>query len=183
MRVSYSMLAAWERKDYESAIGMYLGKSRPPSEAMVAGTTFHEDWENEVKRTGKLPSIFGTRDLNNPETEVKIVKKLTDWLTLSGVIDLRDVPDVYEYKSGRSSASFYARSHQHTTYQLLDPRLTMAHYLVYNQYTNTVTYERVHLDIDSFKDGANWVLTLASEMKATLESMGYDTDGHESRRK
>ena len=121
MRVSYSMLSAWERRDYDTAIGMYLGKYRRQNDAMVAGTSYHEDWESEVKRTGKLPSIFGAKDLRNPETEVKVVKKITDWLTLSGVMDLRDVPDVYEYKTGRSPASFYARSHQHTTYQILDP--------------------------------------------------------------
>ncbi len=182
MRVNYSMLSAWERRDYEAAIGMWLGVERPKNEAMIAGTTYHEDWEAEVKKTGKLPSIFGVKELNNPEPEVKIVKRLNDWLTLSGVIDLRDVPDMYEYKTGRSTASAYARSYQHKVYQILDPRLTMAHIYVYNQHTNTVTYERVHLNLDTLKDGVNWVITLASEMKATLESMGYDTSSHEKQK-
>lgn len=182
MRVSYSMLSAWERKDYDSAIGMWLGVSSPKNEAMIAGTTFHEDWEDEVKRTGKLPSVFGVKYLNNPETEVKIVKKLSDWLTLSGVIDLRDVPDMYEYKTGRTPASTYANGYQHKVYQVLDPRLTTAHIYAYNQHTNTVSYEKVHLDKDSLVDGINWIVTLASEMRATLESMGYDTSSHERRK-
>lgn len=180
MRVSYSMLSAWEARDYDKAIAMFLGQQTMKNEAMQAGIDYHEQWEQEVKVTRKLPSIFGAKDLNNPETEVKIEKRLTDWLTLVGVIDLRDIPDIYEYKTGRTNASAYARSHQHTTYQVLDPRATMAHYFAYNQYTNTVTYERVHLTEKSLEDGIEWVVSLAADMKATLENMGYDTSGHKN---
>lgn len=179
MRVSYSILAAWERRDYDSAIGMYLGKKIQPTRAMMAGSGWHKEWEEETLRTGKLPAIFGARELKNPETEVKIVKKLTPWLTLSGVMDLRDVPIVFEYKTGHSPAAVWARSKQHLVYQILDPRLTLAEYFAYNQHINNVTYERVHLTKASLYEGMNWVITLSSEMKSTLDNLGYETESHE----
>jgi hypothetical protein len=183
MRVSYSMMLAWSNGDYETAISMWLGLPGYTNAAMEAGTEFHKEWEAEVKATGSLPKIFGARKLVKPEPEVKIVKKITPWLTLSGVMDLRDVPCVYEYKSGNSKAGAYAKSHQHEYYQILDPRLKIADYFVFNQHTGAVTWERVHLSKQTMLKGMTHLLTCATEMQLLLEKMGYDTSSHESRRK
>jgi hypothetical protein len=163
---------------------MYLGQPAPPrseivDQAMEAGSAFHKLWETETIMTNCLPTVFGSKHLNNPEPEVKVVKKLNDWLTLSGVMDLRDVPELYEYKSGSAPARVYARGHQHGVYQILDPRLTRCHYFAFNQHTGEVTYEIVHLRPDTIKDTANWIISISSEMKATLENLGIDTTSHE----
>lgn len=184
MRVSYSMLAAWEHGEYDAAIAMYLGEPAPMRMeviqiAMEAGSAFHAAWEAETNVTKRLPAVFGGKQLNNPEPEVKIVKKLNSWLSLSGVLDLRDVPDLYEYKSGAAPARVYANGHQHGVYQILDPRLKRAHYFAFNQHTGTVTYEIVHLRESTIIQTANWIISIASEMRATLENMGIDTSSHE----
>ena len=187
MRVSHSMLVAWENREFDAAIAMYLNEPRPPvsevvENAMEDGSALHKAWEVETRATGNLPMIFGGKHLENPEPEVKIVKRLNSWLTLSGVIDLRDGSELYEYKSGRAPARVYAKGHQHGVYQILDPRLTRANYYAFNQHTGEITYEIVHLRPDTIKDTANWIITVSTEMKSTLENLGIDTTSHERQR-
>lgn len=176
MRVSYSMLSAWERKDFDTAIAYFLRLPTPDFGNYDDGRKYHDKWEKETRRTGRLPKVFGGLELKNPEPELYIKKKLNDWLELAGKIDLRDGKIMYEYKTGGSPASAYARGKQHEVYQILDPRLEIADYFAYNQHEKKVTFERVHLGRESLYSGYNWVITLASEMKDTLERLGYDTE-------
>lgn len=179
MRVSHSLLAAWERRDYETAISWFLGLPAGDYGTYGDGRAFHKKWDKETVRTGCLPKVFGGKKLNNPKPEHKIVKQLNDWLTLVGVMDNLDLPVMYEYKTGRSSAGAYANGHQHCVYQLLEPRLLLAEYYAYNQYTDEVTFERVHLNEETLRQGVEWVVTLASDMRATLENMGYDASSND----
>lgn len=181
MRVSYSLLNQVAQGKLGNAIETYLGyESRIRSEAMQAGGAFHKAWEVETRATGSLPAVFGGRKLAAPKAEIKMAIRLNGDFTLSGIPDLIDGEDLYEYKTGKGNAQSYGGSAQHLVYKVLEPNLKRANYLCYNQHEDVVTSSVFHLTGSAYARGLRWVLTNAYILKLALEGLGYDTTSHES---
>lgn len=180
IRVSYSILASWERGDVDRAIAPYLGVEVEPTEAMVAGKEWHKRWENEVRRTKHLPRLFGGRKLESAQLEfdTKRVRKLNDWCVLSGVLDVKDGTTAIDYKTGRSSATEYANSMQPKVYQVLYPELKRFEFYCMNQHLNKhdpdrLTMSVIHLNSQTLREGLEWVMTLAAELREYLINNSY----------
>ena len=180
IRVSYSILSAWARGDIERAIAPYIGQEVEPTEAMVAGKRLHEQWEKEVRRTKRLPKIFGGRKLEAPKLEfaTKKVRKLNDWCILSGVLDVKDGTTAIDYKTGRTPANDYVNSRQHECYQVLYPEIKRFEYYCKNQHMhrsdpNQITVGVVYLNKRTLEDGLNWILTMAAELREYLINNGH----------
>ena len=172
LRLSHSIMWLWHKGDYQDAIDAIHGKWREPNQYMIDGSRYHKEWENEIKETGKMPAIFGGMELNNPKPEIKIEKQVLDWLTVVGVLDLLDLPVGYDWKTGSGTAADSARGFQHKVYKVLVPEMTRFEYHAYNQYTNTKTVEIVHLTDKTLEDGLEWIITIACDIRATLEQAG-----------
>lgn len=167
-RASFSVLDAWAKKDYEQAVRLYFKLDCFENEAMRQGKEFHNYWEKETKETGCLPEIFGGMKLKNPKTELKMVVSVNDWLDFVGVIDCYDNPTIYEYKTGISSSSSYARSKQIGLYGILGTLMGLyvekAEILHYNQYSKLSDVSIVWLTDKVLRDAYDWLETHASEM-------------------
>lgn len=176
LRLSYSIINLWLQGDYEGAIQAIHGKWREPNEYMKYGTEKHAEWEKYVKENETLPAEFGSMKLKDFTTEEKKVIKVLDWLTLSGVIDLSYVQNgkkhIVDYKTGKSSASAYASSLQHKVYKVLFKDADIFEYMHWNQYTQTATVQRIHLTEETFEEGLNTIITVACDIRATMENMG-----------
>jgi len=173
-RASYSVLDAWLRGDYENAVKMYFKLGSFENEAMIQGKKYHEDWANETKKNKTLPVIFGEQKLKNPQTELKLVVQIYDWLEFVGVIDCYDDPIFYEYKTGVTESQVYANSHQIGMYGLLltysDKFANACEIHHYNQHKRSVDVSKVWVTDQLISDSLNFVVTTAGEMHDYLST-------------
>ena len=179
IRVSYSILNSWARGDINNAVAPYAGVEIEPTEAMEYGKKKHEAWEKESRNTRRLPRKFGARKLVSPEFELntKKVRKINDWCYLSGVLDVLDGNTAIDYKTGKTPAGDYLNSHQHECYQILYPNIKRFEYHCFNQHLHRkddgyVTMAIAYLDRKSLKNGIEWVLTNAAELREYLINNG-----------
>jgi hypothetical protein len=168
-RLSYSILNAWARGDYESAIAMVLRQPVPGTPAMEEGKRLHTLWELEGKKTNALPRVFGSLPLVHPQFEVKKEIALNDWITFVGRLDVLDIPKAIDYKSGVTPATAFANSPQHCCYQVLYPALKSFEYHCYNPSANEVTMVIVHLNDTTLQRGIEFILSNASEIRDYCE--------------
>lgn len=180
IRVSYSILNSWAKGDFDRAIAPYAGTEIEPTEAMEYGKKKHAAWEKESRRTGCLPRRFGGRKLISPQFELntKKVQKINDWCYLSGVLDVLDGDVAIDYKTGRTPASEYLNSRQHECYQILYPKIKRFEYHCCNQHLQRkddgyITVAVAYLSRKTLRDGIEWVLTNAAELREYLINNGY----------
>lgn len=139
---------------------------------MIAGREWHKKWEAEGRETHCLPEVFGGRALIEPkfEKETKTVKVIGGWIQLVGVFDVLEPTIGTDFKSGVMPATAYANGYQHKVLQILKPELKLFDYHSYDQYLKKVTgFARVHLTDKTLKEGIEFVVTNASDMRAYLE--------------
>ena len=180
IRVSYSILSAWESGDIDRAIAPYTGVEIEPNDAMEFGKKMHGIWERYGKKHKAIPKIFGGRKLEAPEVELatKRVRKLTDWCVISGVLDVKDGTTGIDWKTGKATASDYTNSKQSEVYQVLYPELKRFEFYCKNQHIhhtdkNHITVGIVYLNRKTLEDGLNWILTMAAELREFLINNGY----------
>ncbi len=174
--VSFSVLDPWSHGDYETAINRYLKRPEPSNQQMEEGRIWHEKWRAETIKTGKLPEVFGGKELTFPECELRLYTLIDDWIEFVGVVDNLTTEEIHEYKTGTRNSLAYASSMQPRVYQVLaidngyHPKRATIHH--YNQYTGKVTTSRIHLTTLSYENAKDWIITYASEMRVALESQG-----------
>lgn len=182
LRASYSILTRWAEGDWKTATEMYFRLTEFNSPAMEQGKKFHEAWENEVNQTNSFPKVFGGRPIRGEfETELKIVKKMTDWFDLVGVIDLW-IPDeltIVDWKSGVVTSSQYANGFQPNVYHLLKPEAKRFEIHRYDQYNKRADMSIGYLTDQTMSDAVDWVVTFASEMHSYFVENGlYERFGN-----
>jgi len=168
-RASYTILSTWAKGDWERAIKYYFKLEEFSTRQTEEGRILHEKWENEIKKTGCLPKVFGGSKLNDPKPEKKIVVQIYDWLELVGVIDCLDVPEIHEFKSGKSKDSEgYSNDIQTGIYGVLatlDKRfvnVSKIHH--YDQYSKKSDMSIVYITDEYLKKAFNYIETISSEM-------------------
>lgn len=182
IRLSYSIIDAWLRGDFDRALGMLFYKPIEPTPAMLEGRKLHEQWETESRKTGKLPAVFGAAQLHNPkyERDTKREHKLNDWLTIAGRLDEFDDGIVgRDYKTGTTPSTTYANGKQHKIYKVLYPNMERFEYHCFNQYLpdghpDQVTMSIVHLSDAMLEEGVELILTVGSDVRAYLENSGLE---------
>lgn len=179
IRVSYSILNSWAKGDIDRAVAPYAGIEIESTEAMEYGKKKHAAWEKETSRTGRLPRCFGGRKLTSPKLELstKRVRKLNDWCYLSGVLDVLDGETAIDYKTGKTPASEYLNSRQHECYQILYPSIKRFEYHCRNHHLRRkddgyITVAVAYLNKKTLRDGIEWVLTNAAELREYLINNG-----------
>lgn len=175
-RCSFSILDPWSKGDYDEALKRYWRVEIQPTQSMIEGKQLHQKWQDEVEKTKKLPKIFGGEKLLSPKTELKLESMLEPWLQFVGVIDLMDDTKIWDYKSGKTSISNYASSHQIPCYQVLLDSLGIkvdeGYYLHYNQHNKTIEKSKRYLTNKTLENGKEFIITFASEMYSALQESG-----------
>lgn len=174
MRTSYSILSLWSKGEQEEAVRTYLKLPREETQAMIDGKKFHEEWSFETEENGRLPKVFGDKELVNPLVEKKLEAHITDWLELVGIADCIDNGMIYEYKTGVTDSQTYARTFQGGVYGILatynDITISQIAFMHYNQYTKRSDTSYVWLTDKRISEAMEWIITYASEMHDYLES-------------
>lgn len=178
IRLSYSIIAAWLRGDWDNATAPFMGRETFSSEAMEAGKRYHRKWEKEALRTGRLPHVFGGGKLAEGfRTEQKREVWLNEWIQISGILDLIEGKSATDYKTGKKNATGYANGDQHKFYKVLAPELETFYYRCMNQHLRRGIPERtsfgvVHLTDRALEDGIEMILTVAPEIHKYLIDSG-----------
>ena len=178
IKLSYSILDAWARGDYERAVSYYLGDPIPPTDAMKLGAMKHKQWERHTKSFGTLHDDFDGGKLQRPITEKKyekIIPLSDDYrILIRGVVDLEHIEDnvvvIEDYKCGKTPASDYVDGFQLSYYKLLRPRAERGVYRCFNPYTEEVTKGIRFLDERDAREALEHIITHGGEMIQYLES-------------
>src|SRR5690242_20626115 len=97
LRASYSYLNLWANSQWEQAIKAYFKLDKFVTREMAAGSDLHNQWEEHIKASKTLPTVFGGTSLIAPRCEVKLVIPVYDWLDLVIKPDLIDNPIIHEF--------------------------------------------------------------------------------------
>lgn len=167
IKLSYSILNAWEHYQYEQAIAYYLGKDVPPTPQMELGRAYDELWEKHIISTKTLPAELGGGELIAPMPQTKFEKilPLNDeyQILFRGVPDCPDDLTIYEFKCGMTEASQYLNGWQADAYKLLYPQANIAKYLCYNPYFDTHTVGIKFLGRGNAEYALNKIYSLGTE--------------------
>lgn len=175
IKVSYSILNAWASGKYEDAIKYFFRLPVPASPAMIEGRDYHKRWEEEITKNKKLPDIFGSKQLINPQPEQYIKVDISDWLILSGKIDCYDKPTIYEFKTGRQTSQDIVRSKQVGVYGVLatlnKQYVDRAEIYCFNQHrkVDNKSMSIVKITDKLLEDSFNWIETVAGEMRNYID--------------
>jgi len=171
-RASYSVLSQWSQGNWQDAIKMYFKMPTPTYQAMAEGKAWHEKWANFIDKVKMLPVEFTNQKLIAPQTELKIVVHLADWLDLVGVIDCYDEKTIYEFKTGstNSTANYYET--QAGVYGILakltDREAEKCHIMHYNQHTKEADTTIIWLTDKMLEGTLEWIQGNAAEMHSYL---------------
>ena len=167
-RASYSVLSLWESGQKDRAIECYFKLPSYTSQQMADGKMWHDKWQEHIEKTKTLPAEFGNLPLVKPQTELKIVKQLEDWLELVGRIDCFDDGIVHEFKTGVSESNEHGTTYQGGIYGLLatlsdmTARQVVIHH--WNQYTKKADVSIYWITPEVLKDSLRWVKEIAWDM-------------------
>lgn len=110
LRVSWSLLEAWARGDQQAVISRLNGLSWASNEAMEIGRKAHEVvsqngiLHNEIKADALYEKVNEAGENSN-----KFVVELADWLTLSGIPDIKipSTKTIIDAKTGNRKSFRY----------------------------------------------------------------------------
>ncbi len=175
VKLSYSILHAWEMGRYEDAVASYLGKGIPETPYMKLGKLYHEKYEQYTNIHGKLHPELGGYDLYNPITEQKYEKIIpfSDDIQIlwRGVIDLEDDRGILvDYKCGRTSPSSYIEGWQLDSYKLLRPHAKSGQYICFNPYTKQVSVGHKFLHDSNAEKALDNIITWGGELIDYLQT-------------
>lgn len=177
-RASFSILSLWERGDYENFVKQYfhLEKSRTTRE-MFEGKEWHKKWEEEIKKTQKLPTLFGDLKLSNPIVETKKVVQVEDWLDFVFICDCyQDNGEFIDFKTGMTITGHEIQlGTQAVGLTLSKIKANKGHIYQYNQYTKDIRHDIVWITDKILESSLNWIETLSSDAHNYLLNNGLYT--------
>lgn len=178
VKLSFSILDAWAKGNWEQAVSYYLGKPFPPTPAMELGRLKHQIWERQIKQSQCLPQELGGELLESPVLEQKYEKLIP--FSDDIVILLRGVPDcsddysdgvaIHEFKCGMTTAKTYIDSLQLDYYKLLLPQANIGYYHCYNPYFDRMTRGIKYLSDKNGRAALEHIISNAGEMIDYLQS-------------
>lgn len=174
VKLSFSILDAWAKGNYEQAVSYYLGKPFPPTPAMELGKLKHEIWEGEIRKSSKLPQELGGIKLKSPVLEQKYEKLIpfSDDISIliRGVPDCTDGEVIHEFKCGMTTAKTYIDSLQLDYYKLLLPDTRIGFYRCYNPYFDTMTLGVKFLNDNNAQSALEHIISNGGEMIDYLQT-------------
>lgn len=113
LHASYSLIRTWNNGlGYENAVKSYFKLDHFTTKAQDEGKRMHQIWADHVKENGTIPTVFGTRKLNNPLVEQLVEVEINEWLSFKMYADLIDEPVLIDWKTGAKTSEQYASEMQ-----------------------------------------------------------------------
>ena len=138
LRVSFSLLDAWSRGEHERAIANYLHKDYPSTPQMDEGKKWHEENAKQIAENKMTLKEFGSLKFKKPSVELELEAPYNELFIVKGTIDTLDGEDLWEYKTGKRSATSYLSSMQLSFYAMLctlrELPIKRLNVMKYNQY-------------------------------------------------
>ena len=171
-RASWTVLNNWASGNWERAIKDYFKLDKFTTPAMDEGKRYHKKWAAHIEKTGKLPDIFGGKEVKHSLTEVKSVVDIAPWLRLVYIMDCYCDFVVYDWKTGKQSSETYASSMQLPLYAVgatfdgIPVKKAEIHH--YDQHIKKADMSIVWITDKKLDDAHNWLVTMAGEMQTYL---------------
>lgn len=168
LKLSYSIISNWKQGRYEEAIGQYLGKPLPATDAMELGKLYDEKWNQYIDKHGKLPEELGGGKLDQPKTQQKyqaIIPFSDDYqILLRGVIDINEPNCITDNKCGRTEAISYVDQMQLDYYSIFNPEAKIGRYLCFNPYNKSLTVGIKYLSDRNREEALEDITTFGGEI-------------------
>lgn len=164
LRLSFSLLSAFEKGLYNQCVDMYLHKGGLSTPAILEGRALHKKWEKEIKKTKKLKIGKTELKFKNPLVEYKFYVPYNEIADLSVVIDCLDAPYLYEWKSGNTTSTAHSSGYQVPFYFLAcllkGIEVKTAYLLHYNQETGEEDTTIIHNGVKTIERARNYIDSL-----------------------
>lgn len=174
VKLSHSIISAWQAGQYEQAVAYYLGQPYPATAAMELGKLKDEFWNNYVLKTGEIHPELGGGKLTDPKVQIKYEKIIpfSDDIQIlfRGVPDMVDGKEIYDWKCGMTTASQYVDKWQLDAYKLLLPQAEVGYYLCFNPYNNTYTKGIKYLNRSNAEQAMEHLITHGGELIDYLQA-------------
>lgn len=176
LRVSYSLLSAVEKGDWNAVVSMLNRVYRQPTPAMEDGLRIHKEIEKHIICYNNFPEWLFQGGLVLPKCEEKVVISYNDMIDISGIFDCIDdaTKTLYEFKTGTQSSVDWARTHQIPMYFMMLERLgrevEKAFLIHYNQHTKKKDWVVIHNSPEMIAKAENYVETYANEIILYLQN-------------
>jgi len=175
IRLSYSMLSAAKRGDFETVRNMFLRKEMPRTQEQIDGLEYHKRWEDTINKIKAVKIGLGEYIFNTPKCEQKLEVDYGDDFTLVGVLDVLDGSRIYEFKTGTQDVFSYAASYQLPIYFLLAKlkgiEVNEGWIIHYNQYEERGEMAVVRNSPLAIDEASNYVDTLGGMVKSYLQNL------------
>lgn len=171
-RLSFSILDKVRLGYIDEAISMFNRVPLPATPAMELGKKYHNLWEKQILKTGRIPDMLGGEQLTDGWTvEKKLVKRFRlgdNVVEFVGVYDNYEPnapqPTLRDWKMTTSSATVYSNSYQHSCYKVLVPDATVFEYRCKHPFIlDQLTIARIHLTDAQRERGLEFIRTYAGE--------------------
>ena len=158
VRLSYSMISAWERGDPQGAVDVFsyekFGIEKAGTRQMEEGKKFHLEIAESIEKTNNLPKYMDFKaDFSIPEIEKLVTVPYNEICDIGCRYDCIDVPFLYDWKTGVTDSLEWTRTNQLPIYFLIaelngmdeiNGLLDSAYIVRYNQYEKRTDYCKVH---------------------------------------
>jgi len=149
IRISHSLISAWERNDIQGAIELYFHVDRKGSEQMSEGKRYHEEIAENINKYNSLPAYMDFKaSFLTPKTEHSVTVPYNEICDIKGVFDCLDEPNLYEWKTGVSDSLEWARTGQIPLYflicELAGIPVDLAYLVRHNQHEKKTDYAIIH---------------------------------------
>lgn len=167
LRVSYSLLNAWEKGKTDDAVALYCHLPSMVNKAMLDGRAIHEEVSRLLK-DNKTPKWMNNIKFKNPKSELKMIVPYNELFDISAIFDILDEPLLYEIKTGGTSSMDWLGEMQIPMYFLVAEiakiKIDSAHLIHYNQKTNETDLAIYHNSKFVRDTARNWIDSLAYEI-------------------
>ena len=148
LRLSHSLIEAWERGNPDDVVTMYFHLEAKTNKAMEDGRRIHEEIAEHVDTYNTFPDWFFDKELRLPETEKEVIVEYNEMFNLKCIIDCLDIPLLYEFKTGGSESLEWARTNQLPLYflacEIAKIPVESAYLIHHNQHIKKTDFTIVH---------------------------------------
>ena len=148
LRLSYSLLNRWGMGDIDGAVQTYFHMDTTPTPQMIEGRKLHEEIAKHIDDNKSFPSWFFDFELKKPETEKEVITSYNEMFDLKCIIDLLDLPLLFEFKTGVTDSLGWSRTDQIPLYflicELAGIDVSSAFLIRHNQYAKNSDFCVVH---------------------------------------
>jgi hypothetical protein len=175
LRVSYSLLSAWERGQTDYCVKLYTHQETPKTEAMEDGIVWDTVQMEEIQKHKRTTPEFNSFSFSDPQTQLKLETPYNSHVELIAKLDVYDKPNITELKTGRRSALSYLSSKQLDIYALACHmnKLPVDKIIVirYDQYNDEVDWAFKYMNKEVLDTARNYIDSLSADIYAYFEKI------------